>query len=175
VKTFEPDPDLLDRLSRLEAHAWSGTVWRHTLADNPPDKTNTRGARWNPPGVEALYASLDRSTAVAEGDHLIETQSLPLKAKRTVHRLDVQLKCVLDLSDPRLLVSLGVDEQALAGDDTARCQAVGGAAAFLHSDGIIVPSARHPGHNLVILFEGGSDQPEIVLVESEALDRSQHR
>ncbi len=172
MKTFEPDPDLLDRLSRLEAHAWSGTVWRHTLADNPPDKTNTRGARWNPPGVEALYASLDRSTAVAEGDYLIASQSLPIRAKRTVHRLNVQLKSVLDLSDRSLLASLGVDEQALAGDDSVRCQAVGGAAAFLHSDGIIVPSARHPGHNLVILFEGAGEQPEIRVVESEGLART---
>ncbi len=122
--------------------------------------------------MEALYTSLDRSTAVAEGDYLIEIQPLPLRAKRTVHRLNIELKSVLDLSDRAVLASLGVDEQALAGDDHGRCQAVGGAAAFLHCDGIIVPSARDPGHNLVILFEGTDEPPEVRLVDSEALDPS---
>jgi len=109
-----PDPILLDRLSRLEPHTWSGTVWRHTFADNPPETTNTRGARWNPPGV---------------------------------------------------------DDEALSGDDHSRCQAIGGASALLHFDGIIVPSARSPGHNIVILFESGEPLPQVHVVESEALDR----
>lgn len=76
---------------------------------------------------------------------------------------------MLDLTDRDLLASLGIDEEALAGDDHSRCQAVGGAAAFLKSDGIIVPSARHPGHNLVILFEGAGEVPDVRVVESETL------
>jgi RES domain-containing protein len=172
VEKFAPDPVLLDRLSRLEPHAWSGAVWRHTFADNPPEKTNARGARWNPPGVEVLYASLDRSTAIAEADHLIEVQPVRPRAKRTIHRLEIGLKSFLDLSDRALLASLGVDDEALSGDDHSRCQAVGGAAAFLHFDGIIVPSARSPGHNMVILFEGTGPLPEVRLIESETLDRA---
>ena len=169
MEKFAPDQVLLERLARFELHPWSGTVWRHTLADTPPEKTNTRGARWNPPGVEALYASLDRPTAVAEGDYLIESQPVPLRAKRTIHRLDVELKSVLDLTGNGVLASLGIDEEALASDDHTRCQAVGGAAWFLDCDGLIVPSARSPGHNLVILFEGTESNPEIRVLESEAL------
>jgi len=41
---------------------------------------------WNPPGVAALYASLDQSTALAEGDHLIAVQSVPLKVTRTIYK-----------------------------------------------------------------------------------------
>jgi RES domain-containing protein len=166
-----PDPILLDRLSRLEPHAWSGTVWRHTFADNPPETTNTRGARWNPPGVEVLYTSLDRSTAIAEADYLIEVQPVRPRAKRTIHRLQIGLKSLLDLTDRVLLASLGVDDEALSGDDHSRCQAIGGASALLHFDGIIVPSARSPGHNIVILFESGEPLPQVHVVESEALDR----
>jgi RES domain-containing protein len=169
VEKFAPGQALLERLARFELHPWSGTVWRHTLAGTPPEKTNTRGARWNPPGVEALYTSLDRSTAVAEGDHLIESQPVPIRVKRTVHRLEVELKSVLDLTDTAALATLGVDQEALASDDQTRCQAVGGAAWFLDCDGIIVPSARSPGHNLVILFEGTECAPEIRIVESETL------
>jgi RES domain-containing protein len=172
VEKFEPDPVLLKRLSRLEPHAWAGSVWRHTFADNPPDKTNVRGARWNPPDVEVLYTSLDRSTAIAEADHLIEIQPVPLRAKRTIYRLEIGLKALVDLSDRALLASLGVDDEALSGDDHSHCRAVGGAAAFLHFDGIIVPSARSPGHNIVILFGGADPVPEVRVVESETLDRA---
>lgn len=59
-----PDPTILARLAALDAGPWSGEVWRHTFADSPPDKRNVRGARWNPPGVEALYTSLDEATAL---------------------------------------------------------------------------------------------------------------
>jgi RES domain-containing protein len=64
-----------------------------------------------------------------------------------------------------------VDDEALSGDDHSRCQAIGGASALLHFDGIIVPSARSPGHNIVILFESGEPLPQVHVVESEALDR----
>lgn len=167
-----PNPVLLDRLSRLEPHAWSGTVWRHTFADNPPETTNTRGARWNPRGVEVLYTSLDRSTAIAEADHLIAIQPVRPRAKRTIHRLEIGLGSLLDLTDRAILASLGVDDEALSGDDHSRCQAVGGAAAFLHFDGILVPSARSPGRNVVILFEGSRPLPRLRVVESERLDLS---
>jgi RES domain-containing protein len=166
---FEPDPVLLDRLAQLEHHSWSGTVWRHTLADYPADSPNTRGARWNPKGVEALYTSLDRATAIAEGDYLIQSQPVLVQAKRTIHRLEVGLKCVADLTAPGLLASMGVDVQALEGDEFGRCQAIGGAAAFLKLDGIVVPSARSPGHNLVILFENSDESPEVQVVDSEPL------
>jgi RES domain-containing protein len=172
VERSAPNPVLLDRLSRLEPHAWSGTVWRHTFADNPPETTNTRGARWNPRGVEVLYTSLDRSTAIAEADHLIAIQPVRPRAKRTIHRLEIGLGSLLDLTDRAILASLGVDDEALSGDDHSRCQAVGGAAAFLHFDGILVPSARSPGRNVVILFEGSRPLPRLRVVESERLDLS---
>lgn len=165
-----PDPDILDRLAALDAPPWSGEVWRHTLADNPPDKRNVRGARWNPPGVEALYTSLDEKTAVAEGDYLIASQPIRPRSRRSLHRLEISLRSAVDLTDPLLLANLGVDEKALAGDDYGACQAVGAAASFLHLEGIIVPSARSPGHNLVVLFAGAESVPEIRVVESSQLE-----
>jgi RES domain-containing protein len=68
------------------------------------------------------------------------------------------------------LASLSVDDEALGSDDYSRCQAVGGAAAFLKFDGIIVPSARSPGHNLVILFETADPPPEVRVVDSQAVE-----
>ena len=169
MASFEPDRRIVRQLARLEPRPWSGMVWRHTLGTNPPDRTNTRGARWNPPGVEALYASLDRATVVAEGDHLLAVQPIAPNVRRVVHRLAVELSALVDLSDRELLAALGVDHDALTGDDHARCRAVGGAASFLELDGLIVPSARSAGLNLVILFERRDMTPRIRVVESVPL------
>lgn len=167
---FAPDRQLLDQLARLGTRPWSGTVWRCTFADNPPDRANVRGARWNPPGLEALYASLERATALAESDHLIAVQPLQPRTRRTLHHLRIELRHVIDLSDRRLLASLGVDEDALSADDYRACQALGGAAAFLHIDGLVVPSARHAGENVVVFFTGGTETPAVHVLGSEVLE-----
>lgn len=166
-----PHPDRLisERLAEVEPVEWTGDVWRHTLAGYPPDRRNVHGARWNPPGVEALYVSLERDTAIAEGDYLIASQPLRPAAKRTVHRLRISLSALVDLTDPVLLEALGVDQDALTSDDHRACQAVGAAAVFLHLDGILVPSARHPGANIVILFTAGDVAPEIDVLDSQTL------
>ncbi len=84
------DPGLLDQLEALEPRPWRGTVWRHMFAEYPPDRPNTTGARWNPPGTAAIYTSLDRSTAVAEGDHMVAMQPIRPRPKRTVYEIRVQ-------------------------------------------------------------------------------------
>lgn len=160
-----PDQRLVGILRRFDARAWSGEVWRHTFADLPVDRPNTRGARWNPAGVPALYASLDRATALAEAEHMIAMQPLRPRVRRSIHRLHVDLPRVVDLTAPGVLRRLGVDARALASDDFTRCQAVGAAAAALGLDGIVVPSARSAGHNVVILL-GDRTGPTIEVLES---------
>jgi len=169
VERPAPDAAIAARLAGFGAAAWSGEVWRHTFANNAPERRNVRGARWNPPDVEALYVSLDRATAIAEADYLIEAQPLRPRAKRTIHRLRISLQNVVDLTDRHRLSSLGVDDEALSSDYHEACQAVGAVAAFLHLDGMIVPSARSPGHNIVIMFARPDSVPEVEVVESEAL------
>jgi RES domain-containing protein len=170
METFEPDPDLLEALAELKASSWSGRVWRHTFADNPPDKANGRGARWNPPGTHALYVSLERDTALAEAEHHIALQPIRPKAKRTMYQLDLELSNVLDLSDPVVLEGLGVDRAALSGLEFTACQRVGGAAAFMGHDGILVPSGRHPGVNLVIFVSNQPSDAEFRVRDAEVID-----
>jgi len=83
--------------------------------------------------------------------------------------LKVSLQSVVDLTDRARLSSLGIDDDALAGDEQVACQAVGAAAAFLHLDGIIVPSVRSPGHNIVILLASPDSLPEITVLDSQPL------
>lgn len=169
MEPFQPDPRLLEALARIEAHPWSGQVWRHTFGSQPPDRTNTRGARWNPPGVEALYTSLERATAEAEADYVLAVQSIPPKSIRTIHRLTLSLEAVIDLRSATALALLGVQVEDLMGDDYRICQAIGGAAAFLDIDGLIVASARAPGANLVVLFLGSGRIPVIEVLSSEVV------
>jgi RES domain-containing protein len=158
------EPALLDALEGLKSAPWSGRVFRHLLGANPPDRPNESGARWNPPGVAALYASLDQSTALAEGDHLIAVQSVPLKVTRTIYELELTLIRVLDLTDLAVLKKLNIEMAQVADNDWWPCQRIGGAVAWLKHDGLLVPSARDPdGTNLVVLTANMEPEAELVV------------
>jgi RES domain-containing protein len=116
---YRPWQELLKRLEALETGIWDGLAWRHMFADNPPTRVNESGARWNPPGVPAIYCSLDRTTALAEGDYALSAQPLTPTVKRTVYNLRVHLEKVLDLSSPSILLGLGVGETELSNVDHA--------------------------------------------------------
>lgn len=143
-------PDLLDAIDRLPARPIDANVWRHTFGDNDPEQANTGGARWNPRGVEALYASLDRETAIAEGDFRVQLEPLRPRAKRVVHRMRARLENVVDLTDEAALASVGLTMTDLADLRMEKTRAVGGAAEWLGRDGLLVPSLRSEGKNLVI-------------------------
>jgi RES domain-containing protein len=143
-------PELLDALERLEPQRFAQRAWRHMFNDHPPDAENMRGARWNPPEVAAIYLSLTRDGAIAEGDHVVAIQPRRPRARRYVYPVDVTLDNVLDISNLARLAELGVTAPDLEGDDLTPCQQVGGAVAWLGHDGLLVPSARSPATNLII-------------------------
>ena len=98
------------------------------------------------------------------------SQPIRPKVKRTIHQLDVELSGVLDLTDPVLLEGLGVDAAALSRVDFTACQMVGGAAAFLGHDGILVPSGRHPGVNLIVFVSNQGADADLRVIDSEVID-----
>lgn len=144
------DPELLDAIESLGAEALEDvTVWRHMFNDNPPELSNTRGARWNPAGLAAIYTSEQRETAIAEGQHVIDSQPLRPTARRFVYELRVSAGKALRIT-PADLPILGLDQADLESADFTACQRVGAHAAFLDYDALIVPSARANGANMVI-------------------------
>lgn len=144
------DPELLDAIERLGAEVMeSVTLWRHMFNDNPPELSNTRGARWNPAGLGAIYTSLERETAIAEGQHAIDSQPIRLKARRFVYELQVSAAKALRIRESDL-AALGIAASDLVSPDFSACQRVGAHAAFLEYDALIVPSARSDGTNVVI-------------------------
>lgn len=144
-------PELLDILQELTSDIWAGEVYRHMFASYPPERANTGGARWNPPSLAAIYCSLERETALAEAEYQLNLQPIRPRARRTLYKVEVRLSRVLDLRTPSLLDQLGVTSDRLGDIDFSACQRVGGAAAWLGNDGLLVPSARRArGSNLVI-------------------------
>jgi len=143
-------PDLLDAIERAPVRRLETVVWRHTFGSNPPEQANTGGARWNPPGVDALYASLERRVAIAEGDYRLSLEPLRPSVRRSLHQVSLRLESVIDLSTPETLASVGLAEQDIADLPIGRSQEVGGAVEWLQHDGLLVPSARANGLNIVV-------------------------
>lgn len=142
--------DLLDRLQAITASPWQGLAYRHMFASYPPNAENTRGARWNPPGIAAIYLSLVREGALAEAEHVITMQPVRPTATRTIFTVSITLRSVLDLTNPVLLAELGVGSAERVDPTMHACRVVGGAVASLAHDAVLVPSARSEATNLVI-------------------------
>ncbi len=162
------DRAFLDAVEELPTREWRGRVWRHMFNEYPPERINTGGARWNPPGVGAIYTALERETAIAEGEHLIEVQPRRIFRRRVLYELTVDVDQVVDLTGPAALGTVGLTMADVASDDFTTCQRVGGAIEWLGHGGILVPSARRAGNNMVILI-GPGGEAEIERVSQEVL------
>jgi RES domain-containing protein len=89
--------------------------------------------------------------------------------RRTIYRLNVGLASVLDLSNIQSLRAVGLDAKALADLDHAFCQRVGGAVEGLEYDGLLVPSARGAGANLVIYPNQRRNDHEFSVLDAEVI------
>ena len=67
-----------------------------------------------------------------------------------LYEVSLSLDNVLDLTKETLLVDLGIGPDELRDPMMEACREVGGAAAWLEHDGILVRSARSAAVNLVI-------------------------
>lgn len=120
------DPGLLDALEGLPAANWQGRVWRHMFNDYTPERLNTSGARWNPPGVGATCTARDRGAALAEGQHAIEAQPRRLYARRVLYEVEVSVRRLVDLTGPGPLAAVGRTLDDVNSDGHVACQRVGG-------------------------------------------------
>jgi RES domain-containing protein len=161
------DHALLEALESFGSAPWSGHVWRHMFNAHKPNRVNVLGARWNPPGVGAIYTAIERETALAEGQYAVDIQPRPIRAERFLYELDIRVDDVVDLTQPGRLVQVGIGLKELQSDAVSACQAVGGAASWLGRGGLIVPSARRAGDNLVILVNSAHDFEMVELGKHE--------
>lgn len=162
-------PELLDALERFPAEPLRTRAWRHMFGSYPPERENTSGARWNPRGVAAVYLSLTREGAIAEGDHAVAAQPRPPRVTRVVYEVELDLGQVTDLCLDDRIAQVGLDDHATGSDDHSMCQQVGGAAAWLERDGLLVPSARSSASNLVVFATNRPTDAEFTVLGKEEL------
>ena len=140
-------------LAALTPCPWSGSVFRVMLAGNPPERENQVGARWNPPDLAAIYTSLQAQTAIAEVEYHLSQQPRPVRPdlRKTLYEIRAELSAVTNIVEVLDdLIGAGVSRDELFADDWRISQDVGRLSAWFESDGILVPSARASGLNLVI-------------------------
>src|SRR5262245_16675024 len=144
------DTELVDRIRGFGTTEVDAVVFRILPSSVPADRENILGARWNPRGTRAIYTSFEPATARAEVAFRIALEPVPMKdIPRTEYRIEIKLRSVVDLKTDSFQ-SVGISQLEFDGLDYAVTQAVGGAVVALGRDGLIVPSARASGSNLVI-------------------------
>lgn len=164
------DLQLLDLIDAHEGVAFEGEVWRIVREERDVLQGYPAGGRWDPGTFDVLYTALAREGALAEVHfHLSRQPVFPSKLRSVLHRLNVRTQRTLKIVDLEALESLGVSGEAYKGLAYERCQEIGDAAQFLGFDGILAPSARSAGRNLV-LFVDRLDPDALQLLDSEPID-----
>jgi len=90
-------------------------------------------------------------------------------AKRVLYEVEVSIVELVDLTAPDALDAVGLTIDDICADDHSPCQRVGGAAAWLASGGLLVPSARTEDSNLVILVGTLGLDDDLVIVNREII------
>lgn len=164
------DLDLIDALDALPRHSFEGDVWRITREGRDPLLGSPVAARWDIGSVDVIYTSLAREGALEEiGFHLIRQPVFPTKLRSLIHMLRVRTARTLRFANLSELLPFGVDPNEFKSITYSRTQEIGDAAAFLGFDGMIVPSARWTGMNLV-LFTYQLQPGDITIVTSNPVD-----
>jgi len=139
------------------------------------------GGRWNPLGVEAIYASLDVRTATEEAYQNFNTFGFSLTAiqPRVTAGAMVSLNKVLDLTSAKIRAALGFAKDELCDEDwraiqqngeESWTQTIGRGSVSAGFEGLIVPSARlRTGKNIVIYPENLGADSQIRILAADQL------
>ncbi len=150
---FTPPRHALELIGELQPLKWEGEVFRILPSLAHPLAPTTEAARWNPRGVSTIYTSLEADTAHAEARHRLTEVAARRLRQHLRHRIVATLPRVLDLRDNDVLKRIGAIVGAIDESTAVASRVIGGAAAWLEHDGLLVPSYRRPGTNLVIFLD----------------------
>jgi hypothetical protein len=148
------DLALLDALDACPREPFEGRAWRIVREGRDPLLGSPSAARWDPGTFDVLYTALAREGALSEIHfHLSRQPVFPSKIRFHLYELSVRLEGLLRLPDMVALERLGIERENYAELLYARTQEIGDAAQFLGFAGMIVPSARWSGLNLVLFTD----------------------
>jgi RES domain-containing protein len=153
---------LLDAIEVETPAKFSGQVWRVVTDGFDPLRPSRAGGRWDDGSFDVLYTSAARDGALAESwFHAAKGQPIiPSKVAKRLYQIEAELHRVLDLSGNGKLASLGVNMAAYGRlsyiqriEEYPALQQIGEVAFFYEYQAVIVPSARWPSSNVVIMTE----------------------
>ena len=141
--------------------SYEGTIYRNVnSAFDPLDMnayTINSNHRYTQPGTPGLYFGDSEKTVYAElGSYKVTDYS-----NRTMHSYDAKLDNMLDLTNPKVRKQLGVKKKDLLTNDyrknvgSATTHQMGEYALKNGYNGLVVPSARNPGGNNIVIFDPG--------------------
>jgi len=174
------DRALLDALEAITPVPYCGPVWRVCRKERDATLPWTVVGRWSDGSFAVLYTSLESNTCLAEVYfHYCQKQPVPpSKIRFSLNELKIDLTQSLRLLDTSQLDSVGVTDplfyersfQKVVHHTYPITQAVGAAANFLGYDGLLVPSARIKGTNVVLLTDNITPEREIQQISSQDVD-----
>ncbi len=165
------DSVLLDALERAPDQPFDGEVWRVTHEARNPLDPSSAGGRWDRRAFDVLYTSLERDGAIAEIDFRLRLEPIfPSKFRPVLHRIHLLAARSIRFASLDELIPLGVEPARYADINYGRTQEIGDAAAFLGFGALIVPNARWPALNAVVIVDADPDPPTVTLLESEPVD-----
>lgn len=174
---------LLDAIETETPIDLKAGLWRVVTDGRDPLGAGRSGGRWDDGSFDVLYTSSERDGAVAEAwFHAARGQPIPpSKPVKRIHKLNVELNRVLDLSGEGRLATLGVDMRLYGqlsyvqrGGEYPTTQQIGEVAYFYEYEALIVPNARWPTSNVVILTEHASIS-QLTADEGEVIDLASWR
>jgi RES domain-containing protein len=169
---------LLDAIDRETPTPYSGRLWRAVTDGFAPLRPSRAGGRWDDGSFDVLYTSASREGALAESwFHMAKGQPIvPSKIAKRLFLIEADLKRVLDLSGDGRLAALGVNVATYGRlsyvqrvEEYPSLQQIGEAAFFYEYQAVIVPSARWPGTNVVIMTEHVA-VTQLEVVDDEPVD-----
>jgi RES domain-containing protein len=165
------DPQLLDALDAWPLQPFHGHVWRVVRVGRDPVEPSRAGGRWDRGRFDVLYTALDEDGAIAELDYHLRLQPVfPSRYEAEAHELTVATERALYFASLDELVPLGVDPARYREPLYSRSQEIGDAAAFLGVAALIVPSARWPCQNAVLMLDVEPVAPTLTVVGSRKFD-----
>ena len=152
----------MTRSKQRRRSEFSGQVWRVVTDGFDPLRPSRAGGRWDDGSFDVLYTSASRDGALAKSwFHAAKGQPiLPSKVAKRLYQIKAELDRVLNLSGDGKLASLGVNMATYGRlsyiqriEEYPSLQQIGEVAFFYEYQAVIVPSARWPADNVVIMTE----------------------
>lgn len=166
---------LLDAIEAEVPVEFSGHVWRVVTDGFDPLRPSRAGGRWDDGSFDVLYTSESRDSALAKSwFHAAKGQPIiPSKVAKRIYQIKAELHRVLNFAGDGKLASLGVNMATYGRlnylqrvEEYPTLQQIGEVAFFYEYQAVIVPSARWPAANVVIMTEYATlTQLEIVADE----------